>query len=82
MELLHEERKYQQTTGKASHEPQSGAAAEQHSGTDARPQDMPGTTPNGLSLPFLARFIRERCVLPFHVGSARPEEIEAEIRRS
>ena len=32
-----------------------------------------------LSLPFLASFIRKRCILPFHVATALPNEIEEEI---
>ena len=34
-----------------------------------------------LSLSFLAQFIRQRCVLPFHVSSSRVEDIEAELEQ-
>ena len=32
-----------------------------------------------LPLSFLAHFIRERCVLPFHIAARRAEDIEAEL---
>ena len=34
-----------------------------------------------LSLSFLANFVRERCVLPFHISSHQHDEIEAEVQQ-
>ena len=43
------------------------------------PPDSVEKHEKALSLPFLASFIRKRCILPFHVATALPNEIEEEI---
>ena len=37
--------------------------------------------PQTLTLPFLASFIRQRCVLPFHVSNASSEDVEHELQQ-